>query len=661
MAFGSAIKLACILGLFCCLEANETMAELSQKIEKAQGVQRAGLLLELSDVYRTADPPKAIPPAVEALSLYEMLRDSKGQVWALLRIGRAKQALADFPGAISSLERGSELAERIGEDSGRARCLLELSVVHQRLGNHSVSMSLAYQSLTLEERLGKPERVAACLNIIGGDHFRQGQYARAKEAWERSLSIYQSTQNQAGQANLLNNLGALATTQNDYQGALSHLEQGLDLRIKLNDRLGQAEFFNNLAEVLLKQGKLDLAEQKFRQSFDLKKEAGDAFGMVVTGCNLAELLGKRKRWSEAHSWLSDARQRAEMIHSNHLLAECYVQEAALAESEGNPSTALNWQRKVLAAKEAVFSEEVAKKVAEAGVLHEVDKQRHTIEILKRDQALQKSRIRQYILATVGLVILVLVTHNRYRLKVKSEQQLQTQNRELERLNQLKTEFLGIVAHDLRNPLTGMVLIADAMQGESDLNQLWAEAGVLKEQGMSLNRLLGRYLKVSAIESGKLEVQAEVFPLRELLNEKVYQWEKSALKKEIKLVPFEGVNQAWVLADAGCIRQVLDNLISNAVKFSPLGGEVRFGLNAMDDEQVLTVADHGPGLSEEDRQRIFDRFARLSAQPTGGEASTGLGLSIVKHMVEACGGRVWVEETPGGGASFRIALPAAQPL
>jgi len=113
-----------------------------------------------------------------------------------------------------------------------------------------------------------------------------------------------------------------------------------------------------------------------------------------------------------------------------------------------------------------------------------------------------------------------------------------------------------------------------------------------------------------------------------------------------------------LVDPNVMVQVMENLLSNAVKYSPPGKNIRVRLRKLPDTVRFEVQDEGPGLSAEDQKQLFGKFARLSAKPTGGESATGLGLSIVKRMVEAMSGRVWCESEPGKGAMFVVELPVA---
>src|SRR5206468_5243470 len=116
----------------------------------------------------------------------------------------------------------------------------------------------------------------------------------------------------------------------------------------------------------------------------------------------------------------------------------------------------------------------------------------------------------------------------------------------------------------------------------------------------------------------------------------------------------------VSGDPDRLREAIDNLVSNAIKYSPIGGEIAISVKRDDDDVLIRVSDNGPGLSPEDMSRLFGRFQRLSAKPTAGESSTGLGLSIVKRIIDMHGGEVSAASAgPGQGSSFTITLPAIE--
>jgi signal transduction histidine kinase/CheY-like chemotaxis protein/HPt (histidine-containing phosphotransfer) domain-containing protein len=235
--------------------------------------------------------------------------------------------------------------------------------------------------------------------------------------------------------------------------------------------------------------------------------------------------------------------------------------------------------------------------------------------------------------------------------------LERMNGELRLLNEHKNQFFGIVTHDLRNPLNGIVIEAQLIDGEEDLQEIYRAARNIQQDGLEMSALIGRFLNIAAIESGGIKTEKAPFDLWGVAAHLVERHTARAREKgiELRMEPLEGNGTA--LADLKFTKEVLDNLISNAVKFSPPGKAVSVRVKGDGKRILVSVRDQGPGLTEEDLARLFGRFARLSAQPTGGEKSTGLGLSIVKHMVEAMEGRIWVDSEPGRGAAFHVELSA----
>jgi len=239
--------------------------------------------------------------------------------------------------------------------------------------------------------------------------------------------------------------------------------------------------------------------------------------------------------------------------------------------------------------------------------------------------------------------------------------LREQKQQLEERNNEKSEIMGIVAHDLRNPITAVSGLASMLQDDELPEERRKE--VLEQISAAADRMSGlvtNVLESYRMEQGEMRVQSEVVLFEILAVETVRLYEERAAKKNIT-IGFEKTSSAddavfQVLADETLLKQVLDNLLSNAVKYSPHGKNVYVRVLSRAEAVRIEVQDEGEGISAEDMKRLFGKFARLSARPTGGEHSTGLGLSIVKKMVEAMNGRVWCESEAGKGATFIVEFP-----
>lgn len=234
------------------------------------------------------------------------------------------------------------------------------------------------------------------------------------------------------------------------------------------------------------------------------------------------------------------------------------------------------------------------------------------------------------------------------------------NDRLEALNQEKTHILQVVAHDLRSPLQAILghssLIAEGIV--TDLPQVQASGGQIVKTSRRMSHLIDDLLDLNAMEEGRFTLNIARVDFSEMVVEAVQHHRFVAQNKDITLEVHTPQETVFVLADAKPTLQILDNLLSNAIKYSAKGTTTRIALELREKFAVLSVQDEGPGLSEEDQAKLFQKFTRLTSQPTGGESSSGLGLSIAKKMTESMGGTIGCRSQLGNGSTFFIELPVS---
>ncbi len=223
------------------------------------------------------------------------------------------------------------------------------------------------------------------------------------------------------------------------------------------------------------------------------------------------------------------------------------------------------------------------------------------------------------------------------------------------LNNEKNEFMGIAAHDLKNPLTIIAGNAELLRQTNDPDRVDKYTNTIVSAATRMRNLINNLLNANAIEQGKFTSNLERCDLRALVEQSVENNQPAAVRKEI--VFQVGTSPGlWAKADRTATLQILDNLISNALKYSPPNTTVHVHTLPEADHTLVTVRDEGPGISESDQKRLFQKFMRLTARPTGGESSTGLGLAIAKRLAEAMSGSVQCHSALGSGATFTLRLP-----
>jgi signal transduction histidine kinase len=234
---------------------------------------------------------------------------------------------------------------------------------------------------------------------------------------------------------------------------------------------------------------------------------------------------------------------------------------------------------------------------------------------------------------------------------------------LESANRHKSQFVASMSHELRTPLNAIIGFSDVLQ-----EQLFGPLNVRQQRyvqhiagsGRHLLALINDILDLSKVESGRMDLELAPVGLGELLENCLTMLRELATRHDIELHLQLDPRIGCIQADERKLKQVVFNLLSNAVKFTPDGGRVDVALQSVADDTVqISVRDNGPGLAEEDQQRIFQEFEQAGPAALRPHEGTGLGLAVAKRMVELHGGRIWVQSQLGAGSTFSFTLPVRQ--
>ncbi|WP_258104292.1 ATP-binding sensor histidine kinase [Marinoscillum sp. MHG1-6] len=238
--------------------------------------------------------------------------------------------------------------------------------------------------------------------------------------------------------------------------------------------------------------------------------------------------------------------------------------------------------------------------------------------------------------------------------------LDRQNVQLTELNNDKDYLISVVSHDLRNPLYLIKGYVDMVMADPQSDEAKEYLKHVLESSNRMEGLITRILDTNAINSGEVNVEYSTFELIAEIQNEIHNHQEKARAKKISLTFNSDIDEVSITSDASHIRQILDNLISNGIKYTQKNGEVAVSIGHGNSEGwvILSVEDNGQGMSRKDQKLLFSKFQTLSSIPTAGEKSTGIGLSIVKRYVESLKGHIRVESEPHNGSKFYVELPLA---
>ncbi len=240
-------------------------------------------------------------------------------------------------------------------------------------------------------------------------------------------------------------------------------------------------------------------------------------------------------------------------------------------------------------------------------------------------------------------------------------QLEEINEKLLQLDKMKSEFLSIVSHDLQAPLTCIAGFAQALLNrgakvcEADRSHYLR---LILEESKRLSRMAYDFLTLSRIESGAMKIEKRICDLRKTVEIIKDSFQRNS--RGIKVTVNAPVNLDYIMADEDRLKQALDNIVANAIKYSPRGEVVRLDMKDNPDEVVISTIDKGPGIKNSDLKTIFEKFYRSDDEVSRSSRGSGLGLAIAKTVVELHGGRIWAANCPEGGANISFSLPKMLP-
>jgi len=535
----------------------------------------------------------------------------------------------------------------------------------------------------LQEKAGLAYVYRSLANIYKSE----GDFDKAIEMSTQAYELRKQLDDKRGIVSSLLELGLIYEAKGEAKEALRELHLADSVARNINDRVTLAELEQGSAEILFNE---ENYEEAFARASRVLKTVGEITNQKLF-IRASLIKGKyfleQKKYVAALPVFEELIVKAEQSGYLNYQMEAVRNAAACYQALGNIEKWRSLMNQLAILQEQIKNTDLQRQIERLQFLLQIEKKEKENELLKAAQIeseslissqRQQNRLLLLVIISVTGVMLIFWFFSRKRrilnlqLQEQNEQilkqqeeiskvneHLKNQNLQLSELNGEKNSLMNIVAHDLKSPLNRISGLASIMEMEGGLPAGQLEyLRMIKNATTSGSSLIIDLLDVNAMEANSSIPVISPIDLSSLVTERVNFFKVPADIKSIQLM-VDCSFQDLFNSDPDYINRIIDNLVSNAIKFSPKNSVVKVSGKIADDSLIMSVSDTGPGFSEADKALLFQKFRKLSARPTGGESSNGLGLAIVKTLVDRLGGTIELASDGRKGAEFIVKIPSSK--
>ena len=615
-----------------------------------------------------ADYAQALAYFQRSLKVAEEIGDSLRISMLLGSLGTLNRLQDNFAQALDDYQRALKIATEIGSLTEMYYSSGGIGDMYALQGNYAQALDNYQRRLRIAEEMGEPSRISTSLLKIGDIYNTQGNYAQALAYFQRSLKLAEDSREKVPISWARLYLAKAHQKLNQDSLALSNAQKAIVLAKAVANPRTEALGRNVLGKVYQRKGQAQLAQQAYQSSLTLGNEIGDTDVQTYALTGLAQLAQQQQNWLQARNYAQQALTIAQPIG---LAAETRDAAEVLWQSQaalGDSSAALRSLLTFVEVNDSLNS--LQNQQALTGYQYELEAEQDSLaaaaQQAETELAYQQQLTQRNYWLFGGLIAGLLLFAGLYIWRQRKAKQQELAR--LQQIDRLKDQFLANTSHELRTPLNGIIGLAEDLYEREDNPQDRQNLGMVVASGKRLASLVNDLLDFSRLRNADLQLRPKPVDLR-TLTEVVLQVSQPLLQgKEVQLVNDIPTELPAAFADEDRLMQILHNLVGNAVKFTETGevrvlggiGEIGgIGAGASGDQLTVAVQDTGIGIPPEKHEAIFAAFEQADGSISRQYSGTGLGLSITKQLVEAQGGQIGVESTPGEGSTFWFTLPVSE--
>lgn len=619
---------------------NKQIDNLLVLLNQSEGKSRVDLLNDLSKAYWDKSYKTALEYSSQAYNLAAQINYFEGMSDAANRIGNIYYFLKDTVRALDYYRRSLELAQTIGSEKRKGIIYNNFGLLYESVSNHN--KAIYYYTLGLESKIKDGDKQLISTSLI--------------------------------------NLGVSFNSTGNFNKAVDFLTQYIKIMEDLKDSVNLAQGHELYGETCMRLLQFDKAFEHHSKSYNIRSSIGDSLGMTRSLFYIGQSLLYKNSLTGARAHFNTVIENALKFNNIFLLRDAYKELSALTEKEKDFATAYRLHLEFSRLNDSILKMESENLLGELKIIYETESSVNQAELLAMENEIQNSLIkresnfRNYIMVIILLIIIIaIIIISRFFLKQRLNKklkekikimedtyhQLKSSEAALQTMNVTKDKFFGIIAHDLKNPFNALMGFSEMLSENLDdltIEEMSNYVDIIHNSAKNLYRLLENLLLWSASQTGNISYVPENFDLR-VLSQKELALQKTLLQKK-KIVAINKIAPGiTVYADTELISKVFYNLLDNAIKFSPEGGTITLSAVALKKYAEISVADSGPGMTEEQLTQLF----RLDNKPfeTTEQRGTGLGLILCKYFIERNSGFIDVISTINKGTTFIFSVPLAE--
>ena len=460
------------------------------------------------------------------------------------------------------------------------------------------------------------------------------------------------------------NLGAIYSQLKMNDSALYYLYKGLSIAQPHKGKLDLSTLYNNIGNVYFDKNEFPRAMGYFRENMKYHLAENEMADLWTDYLNIGDAYTELKKFDSAQIYADKALTLSRELNSRHKEASSYSILSKLYHRKGDYRKAFDYQQQWYRLDTALVNVETNQSVAELQERFDVKERESENQLLQskvEKQRIQNKSLAYLAIASVVIGLLIagfLVQKRRSHKRLEQVNNIiSRQNDKLAELNYEKNSLISVVSHDLSTPFAGIKTWGQVLQSDQENLSPDQQKAIdrIMQSATRGETLIRSILDVEKAETNQRKIKLENFDLSLFAEEILDDFKPGARKKNISLHYGDAKKEVFIISDKNLVSRVFENLLSNAVKYTAEGKNIWLSVSEENDAVHIQVKDEGIGIPKDELKHLFSKYSQLSSAPTNGEKSTGLGLSIVKRIVDELNGNVYCESESGKGSMFTVVL------